>query len=160
MVPPGSARSVEVGDECIDHRDTQVPGEGAGDLPGRVDPILEPPRQGSGYGHERKRRNTGRENICHQPGVRDHAPILEVMDEDPGHAFVLESGDEPKSTGEEPIGGGTYRGATGSAELRCRDGVTAKTDHVPLSIFPRGQIRGMDRRQAVSITKLPSGSVT
>lgn len=117
MVPPGSARGVEVGDECIDHRDTHLPGESARDLPGRVDPILEPARQGSGYGHQRKRRHPGLEDVCYQPGVRHHAPILEMMNQDPGHAFVLESGDQPQPTGEEPIGRMTYRPATGGTQL-------------------------------------------
>ena len=129
MVSPGAPRSVQRRAQPVDDGNLQSVCQRGCDQSGRVDPVPESPCKGSGDRHQRQTWQPWLEKIGHQPGVGGDAPILEMMDEGTGRAFVVERRDETEPTGKDSIGGGMQRPPASCTESARGDSVAYGTNH-------------------------------
>jgi hypothetical protein len=159
MVPPSSSRRMKRGQEEIVNRHLETLSQSRRDRSCRVDPVLEPARQGARHRDEWDRRETIGQDFGDQICVEGDTPVFEMVHQRLRHPNVLEGGVEPET----PRQDAWLRGAESTSACRAqhlrRDLVTTETDHPPWSTTPLGQFAS-GAGQATSVTRLSSGSAT
>jgi hypothetical protein len=139
VVAAGSSPGVERWREKVEEGDVEGPGQTQTDLSGRVDPVQDLTGPGAGHRDDGERRHPGRHHIDHQVGETGESPVFEPVDQLSGHTVVLEGGDQPDPTLQDPLRSRAKIPPATNAEKVTGEAMTGLAEHDGKGMWDRGQ---------------------